>query len=93
MSAATRWVEFDVSAAGEATEGNGQSCKGTRGFSRADTSAGDSFDIGATTNRLYLSVDGDSAPYVTLASGTDLDPRFIARDIAEKLHNLVDKYL
>lgn len=88
MSATTRWVEYSTTAAGEATEGNAQSCKGTRGFSLATASVGDSFDIGENTSRLHLSVDGDGAPYVTLTSGTNLDPRFVARDITEKLHNL-----
>jgi len=88
MSAVTRWVEYSTTASGVAGDGNGQACKGTRGFARADASVGDSFDIGAATNRLHLSIDGDAAPYITLVSGTDLDPRFVARDITEKLHNL-----
>jgi hypothetical protein len=88
MSAVTRWVEFDVTASGYAGDGDGQACKGTRAFSRADTAAGDSFDIGPTTNRLHLNIDGGVQTYVTIASGTDLDPRFVARDITEKIHNL-----
>jgi hypothetical protein len=35
-----------------------------------------------------VTIDSLSGPYITLASGTDLDPRFVAKDITEKLHNL-----
>jgi len=87
MSAVTRWVEYNVTSAGTIGDGDLE-CKGTRGFSRADTSAGDSFDIGPNSNRLYFSIHGVAAPYITLQSGTNLDPRFVARDITEKTHNL-----
>lgn len=87
MSAVTRWVEYHTTASGLIGDGD-SNCLGTRGFARADASVGDSFDIGASNNRLYLSIHGVSAPYITLASGTDLDPRFVARNIAEQLHNL-----
>lgn len=83
----TRWVSYDVTAAGSYGTG-GQDGKGTRGYSLADASVGDTFTIGSNSNKLYLSIDGVSAPYITLASGTDLDPRFVARDITEKIHNL-----
>lgn len=88
MSAVTRWVEYSTTASGIAGDGNAQVCKGTRAYSLATASVGDSFDIGSTTNQLTLSIDGINAPYITLVSGTDLDPRFVARDITEKLHNL-----
>lgn len=88
MSAITRWVAYDTSAVGLANDGGGNGCKGTRGFCRGIGSVGDTFDIGPTTNRLYVSIDGDSAPYITLYSGSGLDPRFLAKDITEKLHNL-----
>lgn len=88
MSAVTRWVEYNVSSAGVVGDGD-LDCKGTRGFSRADTSAGDSFDIGPTSNRLYVQIhEASPATYITLQSGTNLDPRFVARDITEKIHNL-----
>jgi len=87
MSAVTRWVEYNVSVSGTVGTG-GAAGKGTRAFARADASVGDSFDIGSSNNRLHMSIGGVSAPYITLASGTDLDPRFVARDISEKLHNL-----
>jgi len=87
MSAVTRWVEYNTTASGIAGDGD-TDCLGTRAFARADASVGDSFDISSSTNRLHLTIDGDSAPYITLVSGTGLDPRFVARDITEKLHNL-----
>lgn len=87
MATVTRWVQYDVSAVGEATDGN-TGCKGTRGYSIGTANTGDTFTIGSTTNRLYLSIDGDPGPYITLTSGVDLDPRFIAKDITEKLHDL-----
>jgi hypothetical protein len=87
-AAITRWINYDVSACGVANDGNGSGCKGTRGFCRATASVGDTFNIGPTTNRLYLSVDGETAPYLTLYSGTELDARFVAKDITEKLHDL-----
>jgi hypothetical protein len=89
MSATTRWVLYDTSAAGQAGTGGGtQEGTGTSGYSLA-TGATDvnSFNIGSGNNRLHVSINGDSS-YVTLVSGTGLDPRFIARDITEKLHNL-----
>jgi len=88
MTAVTRWVLYPIDAEGTKGDGNGSGCKGTTGYSIADASVGDTFTIGSTTNRLYLSIDGESAPYITLNSGTGLDPRFVARDITEKLHDL-----
>lgn len=88
MSAETRWVLYNITAAGSAGDGDGEEGLGTRAYALATASVGDSFDIGASNNRLYLSLDGTSGPYITLTSGTSLDPRFVARDINEKLHNL-----
>lgn len=88
-AASTRWTEYDVSEVGVAsTGGSTPAGTGTRGFSKATASVSDTFDIGTSSNRLYVTIDSVSAPYITLASGTDLDPRFIAKDITEKLHNL-----
>lgn len=89
MVANARWVSYPVNAAGEGTDGNGSGCKGTQGYARATASVGDTFNIGPTTNRLYIDMDGsDSGPYITLYSGSNLDPRFVARDITEKMHAL-----
>jgi hypothetical protein len=90
MSATTRWVLYAISETGVAGTGGGTNWgRGTRGYSFATASVGDSFNIGTTNNRLYLKIDGAPAsPYgLTLASGTALDPRFIAKDITEKMHN------
>lgn len=95
MAATTRWVEYPVDAEGFAGTGGGvrEGC-GTRGYSRADGATGkDKFDIGAGNDRFYYKIDGlpsGDPAYVTLASGTDLDPRFVARDITERIHNAWD---
>jgi len=88
MAAITRWVQYDITASGIPDDGRGAGCKGTRGYSIGTADPGDTIDIGPTTNRLHLAMDGDSGPYITLYSGSDLDPRFVARDITEKMHNL-----
>lgn len=87
MAAVTRWVQYDIGAIGLATDGS-TGCRGTRGSSISTSTTVDSFTIGPTTNRLYLSLDGEAAPYITLTSGVGLDPRFVAKDITEKLHDL-----
>jgi len=87
MVAVTRWVQYDINAGGEATDGN-TGCKGTRGYSTSTSTASDVFTVTDTFNRLYLSIDGESAPYITLTSGIELDARFVAKDITEKLHAL-----
>lgn len=88
MAATTRWVLYDVSASGVAGDGRGQGCVGTKGYSIGTASIGDTFNVGPTTNRLYISMDGESAPYITLYSGSSLDARFVAKDITEKLHDV-----
>ncbi len=88
MAAVTRWVQYDISSAGVISTGGATvSGLGTREYIQANSSVGDSFDIGASNNRLYIDFDGDTSTFVTLTSGTDLDPRLIARDITEKIHN------
>lgn len=88
-AATTRWVEYSTSSIGAAGTGGGtQEGIGTQAYSLATgASDTDAFNIGSGNNRLYVTINADSS-YVTLASGTDLDPRFVARDISEKLHNL-----
>lgn len=86
MTSTTRWVEYLPSAIGSwPTTISGL---GTRAYSLATASVGDSFDIGANNNQLHVTIDGTTGPHITLVSGTDLDPRFVARNITEKLHNL-----
>lgn len=88
MSAITRWVEYSVDTEGDYGDGRGAGCIGTRASSTATSSVSDTFTIGALNNRLHLAMDGDGGPYVTLYSGTGLDPRFVAKDITEKMHDL-----
>ena len=88
MSATTRWVRYDVSAVGSAGLG-GTNGLGTRGKVPADgVPDTDTFSIGSGNNRLRVIIDDGVERYVTLASGTNLDPRFVAKDISEKLHTL-----
>jgi len=94
MAASTRWVSYDLDAVGSATEGTVGGV-GTKGYSFGKGTVTSGINIGPTTNRLYVAMDGLDeavdpvtlgAGYVTLTSGTGLDPRFVARDITEKLH-------
>jgi len=91
MSATTRWSLYSTTST--TTVGTGGPTvpldgTGTRGQSLATASVSDSFNIGTSNNRLYISIDGSAGPYITLVSGSALDPRFVAKDITEKLHNL-----
>jgi len=87
MAAITRWCEYSVAAEGVISEGGATiSGVGTRGYVLANSSVGDSFSLGSSNNRLYIDLDGDTSTYVTLVSGTDTDPRSVARDITEKIH-------
>lgn len=87
MSAATtRWIKYDIDQVGSAGVGDGAGGVGGRGYSIGTASVGDSMTIGPTTNRLHFSIDGVAGPYITLYSGSSLDPRFVARDITEKMH-------
>ena len=86
-SATTRWVSYETTAAGDPGLG-GTEGLGTRGYSPAEgASDTDTFNIGSGNNRLHVSIDGSDG-FITLVSGTALDPRFLAKDINEKLHNL-----
>jgi hypothetical protein len=89
MSAVTRWVQYDISEAGVIGTGGGTNWgRGTRGYSFATAAVDDSFNIGTTNNRLYITMDGTAPTIgVTLASGVELDPRFVAKDISEAMHN------
>jgi hypothetical protein len=87
MATVTRWVQYNTDTVGLAKDGD-TGCKGTRGYSIGTASTGDTFTLGPTTNRLYVTIDGEPGPYVTLASGITLDPRFVAKEITEKLHDL-----
>lgn len=84
--ATTRWIEYSVAAAGSYSDGDAV-YKGTRGYTIATSSVGDTFTITSANNKLYFSIDGDEE-YITLTSGTAIDARCVARDITEKIHNL-----
>jgi len=85
VAAVSRWVRYPI--AGSTGFASVQS--GTRGLQRGTASTSDSFTIaGSANNQMKVNIDGapGPAPYqITLTSGTDLDPRFVARDIQRKL--------
>ena len=86
-AAITRWVQYEISAEGVISTGGATvSGVGTRAYVQANSSVGDSFSMGSANNRLTLDFDGVSQTYVTLVSGTNLDPRLVAKDITEKIH-------
>jgi len=93
MVAVSRFVEFATNSqtfvTAESSSGEGDT-KGTRGFSRG-TGLGvgdDKFTITLNSNdQLAVNLNGVGPETITLASGTDLDPRFVARDIAYKIHS------
>jgi hypothetical protein len=93
MVAVSRFVEFSATGstfASGVTSGAETAARGSRGYSRGTgLSAGeDSFTITLNSNdQLAVNINGLGAQTITLASGTDLDPRFVARDIAFKLHS------
>ena len=94
MTAITRWVEYDVASTSTAGLG-GTGGKGTPGKSIGTGTLGANqaqldykVDIGSSNKRLTLGIDGYAAPYIELASGTGLDPRFIAKNITEELHRI-----
>ena len=101
MVAVSRFVEFSVtgqtliSVASE--DGGAEDAQGPRGYSRGTgLSAGvDSFTVVKDSNDdLKVDINGAGAQQITLASGTYLDPRFVARDIEFKLHSVsaLDEY-
>jgi len=91
MVAVSRFVEFSVNSQTFATGTSTDStAKGSRGFSRGTgLSVGeDTFSIVLNSNdQLAVNINGVGPETITLASGTDLDPRFVARDIEFKLHS------
>jgi hypothetical protein len=90
MVAVSRFVRFDVTAQTFATGVSTDSeAKGSRGFSRGtNLGAGDdSFTITKEVNdQLQITINGVGPEVITLSSGTDLDPRFVARDIEFRVH-------
>lgn len=98
MVAVSRFVEFSVTAQTFATGASTDSIgKGSRGFSRGTgLGAGDdTFTITKDVNdQLQITINGTGPEVITLTSGTDLDPRFVARDIEYRLHeaNIADNF-
>jgi hypothetical protein len=92
MAAVTRWTEYAVSAT---TYVASSFTRGTRGYKDSTLlTTEDTFTLTSSNNKLYLNMDGAGAFILTLASGTGLDPRLVAKDIAEKTHayDTADRY-
>lgn len=91
MVAVSRFVEFSATGQTFASGNSAEAVsKGTRGFSRGTGlgSGDDSFTVALNVNdQLAVNINGVGPNTITLASGTDLDPRFVARDIAYKIHS------
>lgn len=98
MVAVSRFVEFSVTGQTFATGASTDStAKGSRGFSRGTGlgSGDDTFTITKDSNdQLQVTINGVGPETITLTSGTDLDPRFVARDIEFRLHeaNIADDF-
>jgi hypothetical protein len=90
MVAVSRFVRFDVTAqtfaVGTSTDSE---AKGSRGWSRGtNLGAGDdAFTITKEVNdQMQVTINGVGPEVITLTSGVDLDPRFVARDIEFRVH-------
>jgi len=85
VAALSRWVRYPVAG----TTGYASVQTGTRGLQRGTANTSDSFTIpGTANNQMKVNIDGAGAPapyQITLTSGTNLDPRFVARDIQRKI--------
>ena len=96
MVAVSRFVEFSVTgqtliSVSSAEASGAEDAQGTRGFSRGTgltSGVDDSFTVVLNdTDQMKVDINGSGPFDITLASGTDLDPRFVARDIEFKLHS------
>ncbi len=83
MVAVSRWVRYPVAG----TTVISAPLEGERGVARGTDNVGDTFTIpGSATNQIRVEFDGaGGAQQITLTSGTDLDARFVARDMQRKL--------
>ena len=96
MVAVSRFVEFSVTgqtllSVSSAEASGAEDAQGTRGFSRGTgltSGVDDSFTVVLNdTDQMKVDINSSGPFDITLASGTDLDPRFVARDIEFKLHS------
>jgi len=95
MVAVSQFVEFSVTSqtflTGTNTDSPQTVAQGSRGYSRGTgfgPTGNDRFTIVSNSNdQLAVQINGVGPFTITLASGTGLDPRFVARDITYKLNN------
>ena len=98
MPATSRFVLFDVDAvtrvsttSSDTVDPGSSNGRGTIGFAQSDTEAPDTLTIQAGVNdEMRFTVDGVGPNLITLTSGTDLDARFIAREISFKMKQIFD---
>jgi hypothetical protein len=91
MTATSRWVRFPVAGATYISSAS----VGNRGFCRGSDTIGDTFTIpGSSANQIQVNVDAAGWNTITLSSGTNLEARFVAKDIQRKVQALStdDKY-
>jgi len=83
VAAISRWVRYPIAG----TTGYAAVQKGFRGLQRGTANTSDTFTIpGSANNQIKVEIDASGSPFtLTLTSGTNLDPRFVARDIQRKL--------
>lgn len=82
MTAVSRWVRYAVSGSTYVSS----ALAGERGRARGTDDVSDVFTIpGTANNQIRVNIDGGGAQQITLTSGTELDPRFVARDIQRKI--------
>jgi len=84
MTVTSRWVRYPVAGTTEISS----ALEGERGIARGTDTVSDVFTVSASANQIRVNLDGIGAQQITLTSGTELDPRFVARDIARKLQVL-----
>lgn len=85
-AATTRWVRYDTTEIGSASDGDGQGGVGTRASVYGNTDTTDVFTI-ASNDQLKINVDGYSDT-ITLTSGVDIDPRYLAWHITDEMRQI-----
>lgn len=97
MPATSRFVLFDVDettgisvTSSDTADAGSSNGRGTIGYAESNTEAPDTLTIQQGVNdELNFTLDGVGPNLITLTSGTDLDARFIAREIAFKMKQIV----
>jgi hypothetical protein len=97
MPATSRFVLFDVDettgtsvTSSDTADPGSSNGRGTIGFAESNTTAPDTLTIQEGVNdEINFTVDGVGPNLITLTSGTDLDARFIARELNFKMKQII----